>query len=68
MEKSKFTYKQALVIMGYTGVSTIKFTEFHKDVQFRLGRAIYTHQFGDKSIVEEIKQAYREDFIAMCHS
>lgn len=60
------TKNEALIVMGYTGISTLSFDEFHGDVEKRLGRPIWTHQFADKNITEEIKQAYREDFIKMC--
>jgi len=60
------TKEQAIVISGFTGFTAIAFSDFHEDVEKRLGRPIWTHQFADPNIQKEIKEAYREDFIAMC--
>lgn len=61
----KLTKEQALIIMGYTGIATILFSEFHKDVTERLGREIWTHEFANKETVEEVKALYKDDFLAM---
>ncbi len=60
----KLTKEQAIIIMGFTGVTTTLFSDFREDVEKRLGRPVYTHQFPGLS--DTIKEAYRKDFIAMC--
>lgn len=61
---TELTLEQAIIVMGYTGYSTCGFSYFHADVEKRLGRPVFTHEFpGLKEIIQE---AYREDFIAMC--
>jgi hypothetical protein len=62
----QFTKEQALAIMGFTGVATCRFDIFHEDVERRLGRPIWTHEFASPQISEEVKAAYRADFIGMC--
>lgn len=62
----KFTKEQALVIMGFTGKTTLPFSDFHEDVEKRLKRPIFTHEFADEDVFQEIQDVYREDFIAMC--
>jgi hypothetical protein len=62
----KFTKEQALVIMGFTGISTTSFSTFHGDVEKRLGHPVWTHQFADNEFVDKVAEAYREDFLAMC--
>lgn len=62
----EFTLEQAIVIMGFTGISTVGFSKFNEDVEKRLGRSVWTHQF--PGLKDEIKAAYRDDFIAMCLS
>jgi len=64
----KFTKEQAIVITGLTGVTACDFSSFHEDVEKRLGYPIWTHQFADEAFVEKVKQAYKDDFIAMCYS
>lgn len=63
----KLTKEQAIIVMGYTGISTCSFGHFHEDVEKRFGRPIFTHQFGNKEFTEEIKEKYKEDFIAICY-
>lgn len=62
----KLTKEQAVVVMGYTGISTIGFSDFHEDVEKRMGGSVWTHQFADKEFADKIKEVYREDFISMC--
>ncbi len=64
----KFTEEQAIVIMGFTGKSTIPFSAFHGDVEKRLGRLVFTHEFASKEMSEKLKEVYREDFVSMCLS
>lgn len=61
-----FTKKQGLVITGYTGLLACPWDAFHEDVEKRLGRPVFTHEFAEKPMWEEIKEAYKEDFLAMC--
>lgn len=60
------TKEQALIITGFTGTMAVKnFSDFHKDVEKRLGRPVFTHEFGSESVMAQIKEAYRADFITM---
>lgn len=62
---SKLTKEQAIIFSGFTGILCGSFSDFHKDVEKRLGRPVWTHEFANKDVVEEIKEAYREDFMEM---
>lgn len=63
---SKLTLYQAVVITGYTGVLACKnFSDFQGDVEKRLGYGVFTHQFADKEFAKELKELYREDFLAL---
>lgn len=62
-----FTKEQAIIVSGYTRFTACPFSLLHEDVEKRLGRAIWTHQFADEEIAEEIKQAYKEDFLKLCY-
>ena len=62
----KLTKEQAIVITGFTGVMACQsFSDFHGDVEKHLGRPVFTHQFANEELTEEIKEAYRADFIDM---
>lgn len=60
----KLTIEQAIIIMGYTGISTLPFSVFHEDVEKRLNRTVFTHEFPKLS--DEIKNSYKEDFLKLC--
>jgi len=63
----KLTKEQAIAVMGFTGVSTMSFPDFHADVEKRLGTPVFSHQFGDDYFANTVvKNLYREDFLAMC--
>lgn len=61
----KLTKEQALVITGFTGITACLFNEFHHDVEQRLGRPVWTHEFGSSDFSEKLREVYREDFLAM---
>ena len=59
----KLTQKQKLVLSGFTGTLCTKFSDFHEDVEKRLNRPVFTHQFPE--LEDTIQEAYREDFLSM---
>ena len=62
----KLTKEQAIAITGFTGIMACKsFSDFHGDVEKRLGRPVFTHEFANKKLSEEIKELYKTDFIEM---
>lgn len=62
----KFTKEQALIITGYTGFTACNFGDFQEDVEKRLGRPVFTHEFAREALRDELKEVYKADFIAMC--
>lgn len=61
----KLTKEQAVVLSGFTGLLHGSFSDFHEDVEKRMGRPVFTHELGDKDIAAKVKELYRDDFIAM---
>jgi hypothetical protein len=61
----KLTKEQGIILTGYTGLMLCKFSDFHKDVEKRLGCPVFTHQFGDKAFAESLKSVYKDDFMAI---
>ena len=59
----KLTKAQAVILTGFTGTMVGDFSDFHKDVELRLGRPVYTHEFADPEFGEMINELYREDFL-----
>ena len=57
----QLTKEQAIILTGFTGILMVQNTsDFHEDVERRLGRPVFTHEFADRH--GEIKEAYRADF------
>jgi len=61
----KLTKEQAIIISGYTGFLICRFSDLHEDVEKRVGRPVWTHEFGDEDFFEEVKNLYHDDFIAL---
>lgn len=59
----KLTKEQAIIISGYTGILICAFSDFHEDVEKRLGRPVWTHEMGSKNFMENLETLYRDDFI-----
>jgi hypothetical protein len=62
----RLTNEQAIVVSGYTGVTACPFSWLHEDVERRIGRPVFTHEFGSPEFMERVKKAYRDDFLAIC--
>lgn len=62
----KLTKEQAVIVSGYTGYLACKFSDFQEDVEKRMGRPVWTHEFAGKEFTTELKKLYKEDFLAMC--
>ena len=60
---TKLTKEQAITISGYTEILICDFADLHKDVEKRLGRPVWTHEFADGEFWSEVKALYRDDFI-----
>lgn len=57
----KLTKEQAIIITGFTGVLIGKFSDFHEDIEKRLGRPVITHEMA----YLDAKELYKEDFLEM---
>jgi len=55
---NKLTKEQAIILTGFTGILCCNFSDFHKDVEKRLGRAVFTHEFATL----DLKEVYKSDF------
>ncbi len=63
----KLTKEQAIIISGYTGFTACNFGDLHEAVEKKLGHPVWTHQFGDEAFSKKVKDAFREDFLAICY-
>jgi hypothetical protein len=60
---------QAVAISAYTGIMCCMFSDMHSEVEKRLGRPVFTHEFASKDLWEnQIKPAFKDDFLALCNA
>ena len=57
--------REAAIVTAYTGILTGSFSEFHEYAEEIMGRAIWTHEFGNNKVTEELKIKSKEDFVAL---
>ena len=60
------TKEERLIVSAYTGVLMTSFNEFHKFAEEKLGRPIFTHEFADKVVIDDLKEAVYGDFMSLC--
>lgn len=63
----KLTKEQAIIISAYTGYTLCDFADMHYAVQQKLGRQVFVHEFADPEVMDEIQEAFRSDFLAICY-
>lgn len=60
------TRDEALLLSAYTGYLLVPdFSDVHEFCERILGRPIYTHEFVDEKIVEEIKEKLKPEIMSM---
>ena len=59
---------QAIVITGFTGITMCDFSNFHADVESRMGRPVWTHEFGNQAFADELKEMYKDEFMYLCNT
>lgn len=62
----RLTKEQAIILTGFTGIAFGPFSHFHEDVEKRLGRPVWTHEFASEDLMNHIKELYKEDFLSVC--
>lgn len=63
------TDREKAIVMAYTGTAMLvgeKLPIFHKYIEDILGRPVWTHEFADHSVWEEIKEKSKSDFLELC--
>lgn len=60
------THREKVIVSAYTGVLMCNFNDVHEYIEKILGRPVWTHELADDKIWDEIKEASKSDFIAIC--
>ena len=61
------TNKEKIVVSAYTGFLMCDFDEMHQYIEKKLKRPVWTHEFADEKILEEIRNATRDEFLSICN-
>ena len=63
------TKNEAAVIMAYTGQVMLVGDDldiFHRYIERILNRPVFTHELGSESVLDEIKEKSKNDFLDIC--
>lgn len=60
------THREKVIVSAFTGILMCDFSDVHEYIEKILGRPVWTHQLADEKIWNEIKEASKSDFIAIC--
>jgi len=63
------TDRERAIVMAYTGACMLsgeKFSIFHRYIEEICGRPIWTHELAIESVINEIKEKSKADFIRLC--
>ncbi len=62
------TEREAAVITGFTGIMIGSASNFHKYVEEKFNRSVFTHEMASDDFWENMKRLTREDFIKLNYS
>lgn len=65
------TKKECAIVMAFTGITMLSgedFSIYHRYIEDIMGRPVWTHELANESVVEEIKEKSRYDFLKLCES
>ena len=63
----RLTKRQAQVISAYTGISLCDFEYIQEYAQELLNRPVWTHEFADEKMFDELKKLSKEEFLSICY-
>ncbi len=62
------TKREAAIITAYTGVLIGSPSELHKYAEELMGGSVFTSEFANKEVIDEIKKRAKPDFIKLHES
>jgi len=60
--------REGAIIGAYTGVLCGEFGDLHEYIEEIMGRSVWTHELGSKTISKEIKDKSKADFVVLAES
>ena len=62
----RLTREQGAIVSAYTGITAGPFEDMHAYAERKLGRPVWTHEFASEALMAELREAAKEDFLALC--
>ena len=62
----QLTREQAAIIGAFTGIGCGPFEDIHQLAELMLGRPVWTHEFADKEVWQELKDKVKPKFLELC--
>ncbi len=60
------TKQERVIVSAYTGFLMCDFSDIHEYIEKIMGRPVWTHELAMKSVMDEIRQKSKPDFLALC--
>lgn len=60
------TKEEKLIVSAYTGVLMTDFSDLHEFIEKKLGRPVWSHELALETVINELKEAVKEDFLKIC--
>ena len=62
----RMTKQERIIVSAYTGVLMCNFDDMHEYIEKKLGRPVWTHEMASNEFLDEVRNATRDDFLALC--
>jgi hypothetical protein len=62
----RLTREQAAIIGAYTGYTAGSFGDIQEYASKLLGRSMFTHEFASQAVADQLREAAKSDFLAIC--
>ena len=61
------TQEERLIVSAYTGVLMTDWDKVLEYISQVLGKPVFTHELASETVQEEIKEALKDEFLALCN-
>jgi len=62
----KLTRDQAAILSAAAGILCGPFFDLHKKIEDLIGRPVWTHEMGDKELMDKVKKLALPELLAIC--
>ena len=59
------TKREAAIVSAYTGYLIGEFSTLHEYAEKIMGRPVFTHEFGNLRVAEELREQAKVDFVTI---